>query len=229
MEPDYFSPEEVLDVIVQELHPNKSEYVELFQLLGVYAYSMKNKILEVFSLSGIPFGDPKTRITINGTNVAVFFEENLFNEDQKILLNLLGVTFLEKGKSFIMFSNPQLNASYVSVEDEDDDGYLYRRASVKISITRDRGIPEKATLRNGDSINKMLNSLSRLTDNPFTRDLSVRFYSELERRRLLDAHTALSKILPEDSLVTESLPTQTLYQMMEEDRARAYRNRQKEL
>lgn len=188
-------------------------------MLGVYAYSIEKQIVGLSLYLGSQFTNPSSSIIINGVRVTIFFEQNLFNEEQKILLSLLGINFFEKGRSFLMFSDPKLRVLYVGNHSDD---ILHQRSRIWFRMTDVR-----TYVLSTNTVDEMLSTLAKQFDPAFIRNLRRKFHLELERRQLLDAHTALSATLPEGSLVLDSLPTQTLYQMMDEDRVRNRRNYQR--
>lgn len=218
MEPN-FTPKEILDILERELQPTSDDdYVEIFQLLGVYAYSL-NKIEVGLKLR--PTWDsyiaPKRYVTVKNTVIHVIVG-SLFNGEQRLLLSLIGVTFVEKGRSSLIFSSSDFPVRYEPGESED---WL----NIWVPHRSGRGRKEMP-LKSSNTIDEMFDILARMFNPRYAEELKYKFYSELERRRLLDAHNVLSETLPEGSLVLDSLPTQTMYQILEEDRVRERRKYQ---
>lgn len=218
MEPN-FTPKEILDILEQEFQPSDDDYVKIFQLLGVYAYDL-DKIRVGLKLRPTwdSYDAPKRYVTVKNTDIHVNSVGTLFNGEQRLLLSLIGVTFVEKGQSSLIFSSPDFPVKYEPGESED-------RLRMWVPNESGRGRKEMP-LKSSNTIDEMFDILARMFNPRYAEELKYKFYSELERRRLLDVHSALSTTLPEGSLITDSLPVQTMYQMLEEQRVRERRKQQ---
>ena len=109
MNSNSFTPREILDILEQELQLDENDYLEIFQMLGVYAYKLRRITVQLMS-SGAVSCPTKTGITIGDRDIRLYSFAN-FNEEAAALLTVLGIHFRTKGKSVLLMSPSVLKAS----------------------------------------------------------------------------------------------------------------------
>lgn len=212
MNPDSFTPREILDILEQELQLDENDYLEIFQMLGVYAYKSRRITVQLMSNGAV--SHPKTGITIGDRDIRLYSFAN-FNEEAAALLTVLGISFRTKGKSILLMSPSILKASLYQ------GGHF---SGLTLSMIYNRR-PFNIILSQGKW--QMFTDLAKMYDSSTVQELRHKFNLELERCETQSAYNALSETLPEGSLITDSLPVQTMYQMLEEDRVRERRKYQR--
>lgn len=207
----FFTPKELYDILVEKLQPDDDDYTKIFQLVGDYAYKRDKKARQWIVIASkdrnnsIDYRLPERRAVIKNIDIASYTQGNRLSDDQRILLSLLGITFVEKGLSFLMFSDSNLEVDYQNASmPHEKDRFRIRNAKGIFHIVC------------GAHISEALCELCMLFNPPTTVDLQRKFYLEREREKVRLCYNALCVELPENTLIKESLPVLVLYQIVQE-------------
>ena len=212
MEYMFFTSKELYDILVEKLQPDDDDYTKIFQLVGDYTYKREGKLGRWIGMESkdrnnkITYHLPELRTVVKNVDISAYVQANILNDDQRILLSLLGITFVEKGQSFLMFSDPNLKANYEHASNKWFRDRFY--------MCNARGTFH---LECRESVPRMFQQLISLFNVDTVLNLQRKFYLEREREKVRSSYNALCAELPENTLIAESLPVLVLYQIVQEN------------
>ena len=143
MDSSLFTSQELFDVLIRETRAEPRDHVYVIRIAHRLLQSEKGLVQ-----------------LIGTTDIALHEHKNPFSKEQKDLLQVLGITFVEKESCFLMFSVRHLTAYY---EREDAHNFIWVSGVEKSSLERKRTI-KRTCLNLDDSIPTLLHKISQVSD-----------------------------------------------------------------
>lgn len=196
MSSEYFTPEELIDVLVHELKPDVGNHVKLLQRIA--DYSTNNEcLIRSFRIGKI--------------DIFLYLYRNTFTEEQKEFFKILGITFIEKDKCFLMLSECWLNAYCVA-----RNGAL---SHISIIIRKqnhqDSWVPSTRSFMVSEPVSSFFSRMRGVLYAEHIAMIKKKFYHLQESKELENAYSALSETRSQDLLITDCLPLLVLYVMLQ--------------